>query len=1757
MDAIKQFEYCVTGIPSCCVSPVITWVEQPGVLISCKGSCVTVSYPEDFSQKRCITLFITCNSCGTNQIIERQVCFCGDEGGCGPCEDCGPNGVCISRCTGICDEANGTCVDCDPTHPCPGNKSCVAGGCQCSSSKPYDVGNNRCVECVGQGDCESKYGKCYKCVDGTCVYKGDCGGGVCDPATGDCEECITKGDCSSKGDNFCCNGSKKCVCCPGYVLNPNTGQCVPAPECTGNDCGPCGDCVQGKCVPRQCPDGQVCVNGDCVEKCDCNNPASCTNQGKICKNIDGQCVCVSCGTSCAAGCIGGCHCSGNNCVVDKCHGSCTDPSGCANGCGCTGGKCVDCAQLKCATGECATALGCECTALGDCVSTGNRCVGNCDTKADCGTDCTCDKGKCVPCEFFDCANGDCSKHEGCRCNGNKCEGDPDYTCKDVLEIVQIDETCDIEGRLTTQRGCACPIITTTLKVIGSVSSTGPVGTAPNKTSGTHTFSLMASLFLGNTTEAAKLISNTTNPEISVNETANAGSLILDVVTSFQPINGFTPPAITQSLKAGIASKGEVDMGSITIYQMNGYPISSGELNENRIVSSVEFRLRAEGWEFQNTCKYPNKQIGAFTVLNNQGFGATKVNGLVTTTQTRLPKFIWYKSVGGQFDASSWIRTVYVPLAASGKYVDALPNDEVNGIKYEESCFVYGLDSDCSCDTLKSKKIVFCKPTDFSAVAKPDTCGKDVLVSIGATCHANKNKEYELLVNGAVKETFKLYPSSPINNKTYHDDAGITSVTLRMKCNGGYECVNTKTFTPPTPPVIIPASTCYDQDAGKVKFSFVKGNQDPDFTGVTMKRKDNGLVLTSQVEVVAGKTVIYFIGDADVSYTYTVQFPCGSYTNPDIKKNCCSGLKPEFSIDCENGVVTVDNVQDTKVQYQLNSFGISASSLKGLANLKGDVSFTATDGSLIKITDPTTLTWKGEGCKSEDLPIPAGGDCCKFAFNPEQTGDTALMLVDPASVYPQEADATYLLGIGTGALVPYTLGDSVVIPYGSTKVTLKKKSCVETQILEVRSYDGTSSAFPCDLQDDNITVTQSNCKYVVTVPELECPCKSGVFVPTITGVTALAGELKIDFEGDFYLFEKETGSGALPLVKTGLLTVRSGNFVQTETISNIDRVSGSVNIPCDTTTSDPFSYSLSVVRTSGTDASATLKVCANWPSQVISVTGASIKNNTNSQTVAGTYLGALCWEFAGMNLTGGANLNITLTLDNGGTTVTNVFGILNPTGDEVSSTYGDDEALCSGCNYINIVVTDLELNDGCVYTNRFNTDGIGFIDHEIRVCEGEAIDNDLSNNLYPVDGAKRKIQLNYKENNIVIKTEYVNGGGDFGYLDGTLPVNPDGIEYGKAYVVEAKCACTGEEFIDSCLKPRVVTASTECVLGTYYSDGSSALTMKWSVATCYAGKTVSLYNSDGVYIDEAVTDSHGEVNDHVILLTEDMAGTGDDIVVYAQIDSGCKSLGKSVSRSEYVPTWTVDCTNSPVTYDLIFNDSPILHIVSGVGAISGYSIIDIPNNTEIVFKATLNGCRSAENSVTYDCTFVPSPSVTPSVTRSVSRSTPLYSVTPTRSITPTRSRSMDLGGFFIESVSVTRTPSITPTVTRSLTISRSINASPDSTPSVTKSITVSVSASRSLGAPDPSPSVTPSITVSPSQGASVSRSTSPIPSPSKTASPSPCNGTCPGGYTGAICGGTFSCCNGILLTSGNTCCNGVVTGPGDICCTYTSGGPILV
>jgi hypothetical protein len=302
---------------SICSNPTITPINPT--------ACITIPCYNDDSFdfeintedncEHCITFLIDCSegcsSCGT---IEVTKCFCVDSDDCGGCESCSGN-ICISSCAEgkVCD--NETCVDCTEDSDCLCNGVCAQGSCKCPSGLKKRA-DGCCVECLDGED----LGNCLICINGTIVAV-DCPDGHCNPNTGDCQECYNNSHCD--GVNECCNAQGSCDCCPGFILDPVTNQCIEKPECfNAQDCidqfGKCYYCGPDGCTPIVCPEGFICDpnTGECVPECDGVCP-----EGYGC--INGICVpcselsCTGTGLQCQF--AEGCHCVGTACEWIDCN----------------------------------------------------------------------------------------------------------------------------------------------------------------------------------------------------------------------------------------------------------------------------------------------------------------------------------------------------------------------------------------------------------------------------------------------------------------------------------------------------------------------------------------------------------------------------------------------------------------------------------------------------------------------------------------------------------------------------------------------------------------------------------------------------------------------------------------------------------------------------------------------------------------------------------------------------------------------------------------------------------------------------------------------------------------------------------------------------------------------------------------------------------------------------------------------------------------------------------------------------------------------------------------------------------------------------------------------------------------------------------------------------------------------------------------------------------------------------------------------
>lgn len=300
----------------------------------------------------------------------------------------------------------------------------LPGSTDCNCIEGYIKCEDECLNCPPQHfkkcfcdtteDCQD----CETCVDGLCIA--DCPDKLCINDT--CCDCAVTEDCP-KG--FVCNG---CGCnCIGTINSD--GECV---QCkTKGDCKSCENCIDGKCVPLECPNNLVCVNGGCgcpagtkydpvTNSCIpivCNDDAEC---GSCESCLSNQCVPINCPAGTKAVITNGvCTCVEWPCVDV----TCDNGADCGKGCGCLNGECVPCKYLDCLTlSTCEEALGCECNTLKKCQEVGGCDEEYCDGFNPCSTPgCTCYENKCVSCENFSCDNDECAEQVGCTCKNGKCE----------------------------------------------------------------------------------------------------------------------------------------------------------------------------------------------------------------------------------------------------------------------------------------------------------------------------------------------------------------------------------------------------------------------------------------------------------------------------------------------------------------------------------------------------------------------------------------------------------------------------------------------------------------------------------------------------------------------------------------------------------------------------------------------------------------------------------------------------------------------------------------------------------------------------------------------------------------------------------------------------------------------------------------------------------------------------------------------------------------------------------------------------------------------------------------------------------------------------------------------------------------------------------------------------------------------------------------------------------------------------------------
>ena len=220
------------------------------------------------------------------------------------------------------------------------------------------------IQCTGGGEpCDT--GLQGVCADGTkqckkgqleCVQSIQPSDEKCNALDDDCNGEIDDGDLCESG-KICDRGTCVPKCgtgefrCAADLVCTARGVCVD-PACATKDCPVgqvCrdGNCIDG-CVGVACPYGEVCRNGGCVDPCD---GMQCDDGFKCVLGVCRSCECTSC--------EGAQVCHDNVCVDAGC-----ENQTCMPGSHCSMGACVDdCAGTKCPAGQMC--------ALGACVADPN------------------------------------------------------------------------------------------------------------------------------------------------------------------------------------------------------------------------------------------------------------------------------------------------------------------------------------------------------------------------------------------------------------------------------------------------------------------------------------------------------------------------------------------------------------------------------------------------------------------------------------------------------------------------------------------------------------------------------------------------------------------------------------------------------------------------------------------------------------------------------------------------------------------------------------------------------------------------------------------------------------------------------------------------------------------------------------------------------------------------------------------------------------------------------------------------------------------------------------------------------------------------------------------------------------------------------------------------------------------------------------------------------------------------------------------
>ena len=409
--------------------------------ICCDFQCRSTSFDVDGAGAGCGACGTFCDALNSSTCTDR-VCTCGEDAE-----------VCRGQVP-ICDREGGgddRCVNCSNDGDC----QAPAGQCVARICRPCDPANNDGCDDPNNPICDADVFVCRAaCDDG--VQNGtetdtDCGGDC--PACADNRACVANSDCESS----VCQGQT----CRAPRCNDQTKNGAETDiDCGGPACDPCGDNLS-------CLENTDCANGVCNQgRC---SGSSCVDQIRNGLETDADCGGPTC-DPCTAG--EGCA-AGRDCDNGVCNGGACAGAGCGDGVQNGAETDTDCGGPTC--DACPDNQGC--VENRDCesgVCQGNSCrVPTCndnttngvETDEDCGGNNACDRcpnnAACVAgsdCVSAVCSGGSCGGAgcgDGVR-NGDETAVDCGGSCPRCADNLGCLEGADCQSRVCTGNSCAEP-----------------------------------------------------------------------------------------------------------------------------------------------------------------------------------------------------------------------------------------------------------------------------------------------------------------------------------------------------------------------------------------------------------------------------------------------------------------------------------------------------------------------------------------------------------------------------------------------------------------------------------------------------------------------------------------------------------------------------------------------------------------------------------------------------------------------------------------------------------------------------------------------------------------------------------------------------------------------------------------------------------------------------------------------------------------------------------------------------------------------------------------------------------------------------------------------------------------------------------------------------------------------------------------------------------------------------------------------------